>query len=194
MRDHLFHEVCVDYEGAQVDTKEGSFIKRGDFKNLEQSIPAYKKKGISALYVMGALERDNYPMVDKQTNEVAFVKPDASFLAVTSRETPNIMHGGKEGFKKVMKTAKDNKVKIIVDSLSRISSSRHHRSYKDLLLYYLDETGKRNICYGTDGQSINYEDTAILNYRKLEAWNLLISEILTLIKEYDIDGIQLDNG
>lgn len=70
---------------------------------------------------------------------------------MTSRETPNIMMGGKEGFKKLVDSAKTHKMKIIVDCLSRISSSRHHRKYKELLLYYLDEEGKRNICYGTDG-------------------------------------------
>ena len=42
------------------------------------------------------------------------------------------------------------------------------------MLHYLDEEGKKMICYGTDGQQINYEDTAMLNYRKVESWNLLI--------------------
>lgn len=104
------------------------------------------------------------------------------------------MLGGDEGFKKVMSKAKANKIKIIIDCLARISSSRNHRKYRDLLLYYLDEDGKRNICYGTDGQAINYEDTAMLNYRKIEAWELLIDEVLTFAIEYDIDGIHLDNG
>ena len=45
------------------------------------------------------------------------------------------------------------KIKIIVDCLARISSSRPHRKYKDMLLYYLNEEGRREICYGTDGQS-----------------------------------------
>jgi len=42
-------------------------------------------------------------------------------------------------------------MKLVVDSLARISSSRHNRKYKDLLLNYLDEDGRRHICYGTDG-------------------------------------------
>jgi hypothetical protein len=73
-----------------------------------------------------------------------------------------------------MAQAKASKMKIVVDCLSRISSSRNHRKYRDLMLSYLDENGRKNIMYGTDGQAINYEDTALLNYRKVEAWNLLI--------------------
>jgi len=61
------------------------------------------------------------------------------------------MLGGAEGFRKMVDQAKKSRVKIIVDSLSRVSSSRHHRKYKNLLLSYLDEEGKRHICYGTDG-------------------------------------------
>ena len=64
--------------------------------------------------------------------------------------------------------------KIIVDSLARISSCRHYRKYKDLLLNYLDEDGRRHLCYGTDGQAQKFEDTAMLNYRKIEGWELLI--------------------
>lgn len=83
---------------------------------------------------------------------------------------------------------------IVVDSLARISSSRMHRKYKDLLLYTLDENGRRNICYGTDGQAINYEDTAMLNYRKVESWELLINEIISFAEKFGIDGVHLDNG
>jgi len=84
------------------------------------------------------------------------------------------MLGGAQSLYSVSKTAKRFKVKLIVDSLARISSSRHNRKYKDLLLNYLDEDGRRLICYGTDGQAMKYEDTAMLNYRKIEAWELLI--------------------
>lgn len=93
-----------------------------------------------------------------------------------------------------MKQAQQSKMKVIIDCLSRISSSRNHRKYRDLMLHYLDEEGKKRICYGTDGQSMNYEDTALLNYRKVESWDLLISEVLNFSKTYGINGIHLDNG
>lgn len=47
---------------------------------------------------MGVLERDNYPYLNKNLNEVEFRKPDATPLAITSRNTANKMLGGDEGF------------------------------------------------------------------------------------------------
>jgi len=34
----------------------------------------------------------------------------------------------------------------------------------------------------------------MLNYRKIEAWDLLIDEILEYTQRFGIDGIHLDNG
>jgi hypothetical protein len=86
---------------------------------------------------------------------------------VTTRDSANKMLGGDAGLKQVVKRAKQKGIKVIVDSVARISSSRHHRKYKDMLLHYLNEDGRRMICYGTDGQAKNFEDTAMLNYRKV---------------------------
>lgn len=34
----------------------------------------------------------------------------------------------------------------------------------------------------------------MLNYRKLESWELLIDEVVSYTKKFGIDGIHLDNG
>ena len=106
------------------------------------------------------------------------ISGDASPLAVTSRNAANKMLGGEKGLQQIIQRAKSKNIKVIVDSVARVCSSRHHRKYKDLLLHYLDEDGKRNICYGTDGQAQKFTDTAMLNYRKVESWDLLIDEII----------------
>lgn len=97
------------------------------------------------------MERDNYPFQNKYSNQTEYRREDASSLAALDRSIPNKMLGGALGLSSISKVAKRYKIKIIVDSLARISSSRHHRKYKDLLLNYLDEDGRRHICYGTDG-------------------------------------------
>jgi hypothetical protein len=169
-------------------------VRRGTFRDVESNIPNYARQGISALYLMGTLERDNYPFKSTFSNATEYRKDDASPLAAIDRSIANRMLGGDEALAGVVKTAKEHKVKIIVDSLARISSSRHHRKYKDLLLTYLDEDGRRHICYGTDGQAQKFEDTAMLNYRKIEAWEMLIDEVLSFTTRHGVDGIHLDNG
>ena len=104
------------------------------------------------------------------------------------------MLGGEPDFLRVVEKAKSEGIKIIVDCLARISSSRHHRKFKDLLLHHLDSEGRRRICYGTDGQARQYEDTAMLNYRKVEAWDLLVDEVLEFSSKTGVNGIHLDNG
>ena len=34
----------------------------------------------------------------------------------------------------------------------------------------------------------------MLNYRKIEAWDMLIDEIITYAEKVNFDGIHLDNG
>ena len=63
------------------------------------------------------------------------------------------MLGGDAGLKAIVDKAKTRNIKIVVDTLARVSSTRHHRKYTDLMLHYLTEDGRRDICYGTDGQA-----------------------------------------
>jgi hypothetical protein len=129
------------------------FIRRGTFDSVERNIPSYASQGINCLYLMGTLERDNYPFVNNYNNEVQYRKDDASALAAVDRSRPNKMLGGDLGMKNIMRTANEEGVKIITDALARISSSRYSKKYKDLLLQYLDEDGRVHQCYGTDGQA-----------------------------------------
>jgi hypothetical protein len=102
IRDHIFHEVLVDYQSAEVNTKEGRFVKRGDFSKVEKSLDGYKKRGITALYLMGALERDNNSYYNQSVGEVQYRKQEAAPLAITCRQTANKMLGGDQGFQRVM--------------------------------------------------------------------------------------------
>lgn len=146
------------------------------------------------MYLMGTLERDNLATKNKYSGDLEFRREDASALAAVDRGAVNKMLGGEAGLTGVMQAAKKEKVKVIIDCLARISSSRHHRKYKDLLLKYLDEGGRVHVAYGTDGQAQKFEDTCMLNYRKIEAWDLLIDEVMSLVTKFGVDGIHLDNG
>jgi starch synthase len=94
----------------------------------------------------------------------------------------------------MIKKAKELNMKILVDSVTRISSARPHNRYKKHLLYKLDKDNKIVVLYGTDGRSLSFEDTTVLNYRKLSVWNQFLEELYHLRDEYQIDGIHLDNS
>ena len=194
IKDLSVHEVFCDLIGAQIDKQQGRIAKRGTFQNLEKKLDEYNQRYVNCLYIMGALERDNEIAYDEQTGEALdFPNPDASPMAVTSRNSISSLLGGDKAFRSLMGKAKRLSMKVILDSLARISSSRPNRKYRDILLHYLDNKGKLQVCYGTDGASLQYEDSAVLNYRKIDCWNLLIDEIKSLIDKYGIDGVHLDN-
>ena len=54
--------------------------------------------------------------------------------------------------------------------LSRVSSIRAHRKYIPYFLHTLDPNGGTTLCFGTDGKNVNFMDTALLNYRKIDVW------------------------
>ena len=194
IKDLSVHEVFCDLINAEIDKDKGHIEKRGNFKNLENKLEEYQQRYINCLYVMGALERDNNIIYDEETGKPIDIGNDnASPMAVTSRSNISSLLGGDEAFISLMNKAHKLSIKIILDSLARISSSRAHRKYRNILLRYLDENGKTQICYGSDGKSVRYEDSAILNYRKIETWDLLVEEIKILIEKFNIDGVHLDN-
>ena len=145
------------------------------------------------MYLMGALERDNGPTIDPKTNLRIYKRPEVSPLAITDRKVPNRMLGGPDKFKEMIKEAKNLDMKIIIDSLTRISSARPNKRYLSQVLHVLDSDGKKTVCFGTDGRAAKYEDTALLNYRKKEVWDIFFDEITEFTDQYHIDGVHLDN-
>eukprot|EP00921_Rhytidocystis_pertsovi_P013784 GHVQ01022382.1.p1 GENE.GHVQ01022382.1~~GHVQ01022382.1.p1 ORF type:complete len:1848 (+),score=155.63 GHVQ01022382.1:2238-7781(+) len=194
MSDEQLHEIFVDQHDARWDSETGELNQRGTFASVSASLAKLQQCGVTTLYVMGSLSRDNGDILYTNHGEITYQRPDASPFAVTCRATPNDMLGGVGGFGELMKTAKRANIKIVIDSLSRISSTRHHRKYWPLVLHSLDEQGKRIPLYGTDGRSIHYEDSTMLNYRKVEAWDLLVSDIKSWSVRLGADGVRLDNA
>ena len=176
------HEVFPDLIDAQIDKNQGRIIKRGNFKSLTNKLDELHQRFINCLYIMGALERDNTIAYDEETGKpIDIGDTEASPMAITNRGSISSLLGGESDFKSLVEKAKSLNIKIIIDSLCRISSSRSHRKYRNVLLRYLDNHSKLQLCYGSDGKSVQYEDSTVLNYRKIEAWEILINEIKSLV-------------
>lgn len=188
------HEVYVDFQEAVPDPTSGKLVRRGNFLKVRDNMKRYRDSGINCMYLMGAFERDNGLKYVKESHQKFFKRPDASPLAVICRKTPNQMLGGSEGFKEMVCESKKLGMKLLVDGLTRVSSARPHKRYLDHVLHTLDDAGKKTICFGTDGKALNFEDTALLNYRKKEVWDLFLQEMIEFTDKFGIDGVHLDNG
>jgi len=184
-KDLQIHEIFIDFQDANFDVSTGEIKERGNFRTVKNSLKERYSTGINCLYLMGALERDNGTNLENE---------DASPLALVCRRTACTMLGGGPEFSSLMKESKEVGIKILVDCVARISSKNYHRRYKNKLFYVRNNHGLPVVCYGTDGRSINYEDSAMLNYRKHETWNMLVQDVLEFCKTYGVDGIHVDNA
>ena len=88
-------------------------------------------------------------------------------MAFTYRTLACKMLGGDEGLHKLIKHAHALNIKVVVDCSIRVSSSRMNKKYDDFRLKAVDEQGRIIYHYGANGRSISYEDTTMLNYRKI---------------------------
>lgn len=181
MREASIFEVPVDEVGARWEEKSGELKSRGSFDSVLSILPELKVHGATAIYLMGALER---PADD----------PSASPFSVVDRQTPSSLLGGTSGFKNLVTEMKRLGLTAIVDGLGRVSRSRMHRKYRHLLVDTFSNKGILLRHPGTDGRQNQWEDTALLNYRRVDAWNLLVAEVKALAENYGVRGVRLDNA
>jgi hypothetical protein len=181
VRETVLMEVPVDEVGAVWDEHTGRLRTRGSFEAVRAMLPELKLGGATAVYLMGALER---PSDDA----------DASPFAVVDRSTPASVLGGGAEFASLVADVRRLGMCPIVDAFDRVSRTRMHRKYRYLTVETLNARGIPLRHPGTDGRENQWEDTALLNYRRVETWNLMVSEIKALAREYGVRGVRLDNA
>ena len=121
-------------------------------------------------------------------------RPDANPHAVVDRLSPNRMLGGQLGFARLCQDARSLGMRVLVQLDAAISASRPHRKYKQLYARTLDTKGQAVIHHGSDALENQWEDTQLLNYRKVEAWDLMVSEAKTLVQNFGVGGLYLTDA
>ena len=178
------HSLFVDIHNCSMDNN-GKLKKQASYKDVLNSMNYFSKIGINSLNLIGVLERDVY--LNKTD---AIISP----MSIINRSKICSLLGTENEFKQIIEEGKKNNIKIFIDMQSNISSSHYHKKYNNLNLNFLDRFGKLQCLFGTEGDSINYEDNMILNYRDINTWNLLIKDISELCEKYNISGIHLNNA
>lgn len=180
-RELIITEAPVDEVGAQWNEATGELSSRGSFDAVLDTLPQLKVQGTNAVYLMGVLER----AVDQQSTTP---------FSVADRQAPASILGGSNAFANLIKEINRLGLTAIVDAMDRVSRSRMHRKYRHLTVETMSTKGIFLRHPGTDGRENQWEDTALLNYRRVETWNLMISEVKALADKYGVRGVRLDNA
>ena len=178
------HSLFVDTHNNTLDNA-GKIKKPSTYKDVLNSINYFSKIGVNGLNLIGVLERDVY--LNKSESVI-------SPMAIINRSKICSLLGTEKDFKQIIEDGNNNNIKIFVEMLSSVSSSHFHKKYNNLNLSYVDKFGKLQCLFGNEGDSVKYEDNMILNYRDINSWNLLISDISELCQKYNISGITLNNA
>lgn len=56
------HEIFIDQHGCEFDKQTGRLSHRGSFASITSSLSELRDKGVTMIYLMGALSRDNGEM------------------------------------------------------------------------------------------------------------------------------------
>jgi len=180
VRGDFFMEIPVEQVGATWDENSGELQNRGDFDSVLEVLPELKVRGITGVYLMGSLERS--------MNE-----RDSSPFSVADRSRPSSRLGGGRAFGNLVHEMRRLNIRAIVDGLERVASASH-RKYRKYIVEYRNDHGIICPHPGTDARETQWPDTKLLNYRRVEVWDMMISETKELVREYGVGGIRLDNA
>lgn len=172
-------EVPVDAVGAAWDEKTGDLLHRGSFDSVLAQLPDYKVQGYTGIYLYGALER---PPSD-----------DTSASNIADREAPASVLGGAAPFKNLTTEIARLGMVPIIDTYERVSRTAH-RKYRSFVVHSLNDRGVTAPHPGTDCRENQWNESVLLNYRRVEIWDLMINEVKTLAREYGVRGIRLSNA
>ncbi|KAK4531879.1 hypothetical protein CCYA_CCYA09G2736 [Cyanidiococcus yangmingshanensis] len=183
-RAHRLYELPVDQVGACWDPSTGALLSRGSFEAVRERLPQLAADGITGVYVSGCLER----RLDER---------EPTPHTVVDRAMPATILGGVAKFQRMCAEARRLNLATIVDCLDRVSLARAHRRYRRIGFVRIVDP-KRHVPAlphpGTDCHHVQWEDTALLNYRRVESWYSLIEDIAQMATEHGAGGVRLDNA
>ena len=183
-RSHRLYELPVDQVSAEWDPETGALLSRGSFDHVRELLPQLAAAGITGVYLSGCLER----RLDEK---------EPTPHTVVDRAAPATILGGAARFRRLCAEARQHHLAVIVDSMDRVSLARSHRRYARSGYVRLVDA-KRQVPAlphpGTDCHEVQWEDTALPNYRRVETWYSLVDDVTAMAVQYGARGVRLDNA
>lgn len=176
------------------------YSPEGTFEAFTKDIPQLKELGVKVIWLMPI-----YPISMKNrkaTQELSIEdikdprekeKYLGSYYAISDYTAVNPEFGDFKDFEKLVKTAHDNGMYVILDWVANHTGWDHKWIEEHPEYYTQNEKGEVIDPLNPDtGESWGWTDVADLNYENKELWKAMGNEMKFWVNKYDIDGFRAD--
>ncbi|NAS31360.1 alpha-amylase [Flavobacteriaceae bacterium R38] len=153
------------------------YSEEGSFNAFTKDIPKLKELGVKVLWIMPI-----YPISTTKSKGSL-----GSYYAISDYTKVNPEFGTLEDFRKLVKTAHENGIYVILDWVANHTGWDHTWLKEHPEYYSKDEEGNITHTVGTD-----WTDVADLNYDNAEMREQMLHDMLYWVKEENIDGFRCD--
>ncbi|MGH2665732.1 alpha-amylase family glycosyl hydrolase [Flavobacterium sp.] len=182
----------LDESGVIYEANIRQYSPEGTFNAFTADIPKLKKLGVKILWLMpiheiGVKNRrvNGNASVEQITDSTENTKCLGNPYSVKDYKSLNPDFGTKEDFKKLIKTAHENGIYVILDWVANHTAWDHAWITQHPDYYTHDKEGKMI-------SPFDWTDVAELNYNNQNLRNAMLQEMKYWLREFNVDGFRCD--
>lgn len=175
------------------------YSKEGNFKAFQNDLPILKELGVRILWIMPIQpisikkrKADNGKFIEEIKEPKERKKVLGSPYAISNYCTINPEFGTIEDFKKLVESAHQIGIFVIIDWVADHTGWDHHWITKHPEFYHKDTAGKITEPLDSNGKPIGWNDVAHLNYENRDLWESMFEQMKFWLTETGIDGFRCD--
>ncbi len=174
------------------------YSDEGTFDQFTKDIPQLKELGVKIIWMMPVFpisEIKRKATGDKFVTDFPVEERDmylGSYYAVKDFKKINPEFGSIEDFRKLVDTAHENGMYVILDWVPNHTGWDHHWIKENPDFYSKNAKGEITDPLNEDGTPVGWQDVADLNYDNQDLRKTMIEDMLYWITKENIDGFRCD--
>ena len=176
------------------------YSSEGTFEAFTKDIPQLKKLGVKIIWLMPinpisqtkrkATGGDFASLIEDEAEREKML---GSYYAVSDYTKVNPEFGNIEDFRKLIKTAHENDIYVILDWVPNHTGWDHVWIKEHPEFYVKNDKGEITDPLHDDGTSKGWGDVAQLDYNNMDMQAEMIKDMLYWVEEEDVDGFRCDH-